>query len=162
MTEQSDLEIILALVPRIRRALNCPFPEAHLVGQPLSMSQYGAMAFLWRSPGATLSEVARELDISLGSASDLVDRLVDLDLLERQTNRADRRQIQLSLTEPARARIEAMLRDRRRQFELVRSNLSEPEWDGFSKGLAAWADVLDRDAARKHDPGNRLKEASGD
>jgi MarR family transcriptional regulator for hemolysin len=162
MTEQADFGNILPLVPRIRRALNCPFPEVSPGGQPVSMSQYGAMAFLWRSPGVTLSEVARELDISLGSASDLVDRLVDLGLIERQTNLADRRQIQLTLTETARERIKAMLRERRRQFDQVRSELSESEWDGFVKGLAVWSEVLDRDATRKHEPVIRTKEVAGD
>ena len=159
MPDPADLDPIVPLIPRIYRALACPFAESHGIPQ-VTMSQYGAMAFLWRNPGATLSEVARELGITLGSASDLVDRLVEFGLIERKTNPDNRRQVQLSLTEGARARIAEIRHERRRQFERVQAELTRSEWDGFVKGLSAWADVLDEEAPRRHDA-RRAIEVSG-
>lgn len=151
VTAPTDLDPIVRLIPRIYRSLGCPIIEA--VGQQqVSMTQYGAMSFLWRNPGATLSEVARELNVSLGSTSDLVDRLVEMGLVQRQINPDNRRQVQLSLTDAADTRIRDMKQERRRQFDLVRAELNAEEWAGFIRGMAAWANVLEQDMPRRHEP----------
>jgi DNA-binding MarR family transcriptional regulator len=147
----TDFDQIVRLIPRIYRSLGCPIVEA-AGQQQISMTQYGAMAFLWRNPGTTLSEVARELNVSLGSTSDMVDRLVEMGLVQRQTNPDNRRQVQLSLTDSAGARIREMKQERRRQFEQVRAKLNDEEWAGFIQGMATWADVLEQDMPRRHDP----------
>jgi DNA-binding MarR family transcriptional regulator len=150
MSDQHDLDPVLSLLPRIYRSLGCLIGESFGLPQ-VSMSQYRAMSFLRRAPGSTLGDVARELDLTLGSASDLIDRLVSMGLVERQINPADRRQVQLSATEQAEAHIASLKSGRRRQFEAVRSELGDEEWAGFVKGLTVWSEVLDHTSRRKHD-----------
>lgn len=150
MSQPHDLDEVLTLLPGIYRSLGCLIGETFGLPQ-ISMSQYRAMSFLRRAPGSTLGDVARELNVTLGSASDLIDRLVSMGLVERQANPADRRQVQLSATERAESHIASLKAGRRRQFEAVRRELSDAEWAGFVRGLTVWSDVLDRTALRKHE-----------
>ena len=161
VSSPTDFDQIVRLIPRIYRSLGCPIIEA-AGQQQISMTQYAAMAFLWRNPGVTLSEVARELNVSLGSTSDLVDRLVEMGLVQRETNPDNRRQVQLSLTDTANARIRDMKQERRRQFDLVQAELNNEQWAGFMRGMAAWANVLEQDIPRRHEPASISGETSRD
>ncbi len=150
MIDPIDIDDLVTLLPQLSRLLSCPIGDSGEI-QQLSMSQYRAMAFVRWHPDVGLSDVARELDISLGSASDLIDRLVMLGMIERRTHPVDRRQIQLRLTPEAERRILALRAERNRQLMAVKATLSEQDWQGFVTGLAALVDVLDESTPRKHD-----------
>ena len=147
----------LAMVPELYRLLACPVADARDL-QQTTMSQYRAMSFLRLHPGATLGELASELAINPGSASDLIDRLVAMDLVSRESNPADRRQIQLSLTESANARIELLRETRRSQLAAVKAHLGEEKWHVFLAGLQSWIDVLHESSPRKAIAGQTMKD----
>lgn len=149
MTSSDNLDELVSLVPRLHQLLACQATDA-CDSQPVSMSQYRAMSFIRNNPGTTLSDVALELDTTLGSTSDLIDRLVALELVDRQTNPHDRREVQLSLTAAALAKIARMRSVRQHQFELVRKSMTGSEWTAFSDGLTQWAGVLEKSTLRKH------------
>ena len=108
----------------------------------LSPTQVKAMSHLYRTPGETLTALAGELGIALGTASETVDRLVELGMVERETNPANRRQLLLSLTPDATALAREIGRRRVEQFEDVFSRLTAEESAAFLKGLHLWVETL--------------------
>lgn len=64
----------------------------------LSVPQFRTLAFLEITPGATLSEVAEHVGLTLPAMSRLVDGLVTRDLIARSASHDDRRRVDLSLT----------------------------------------------------------------
>lgn len=144
-----EFEKVLIAWSEVYRVLSCVSigPDDPM---PVSFNQKRAITFLKRNPGSTLKDLAADLDVTLGSASDLIDRLVHLDLVERRTNPDDRRQVQLSLTEPAMERVKQMRANRMAELSFVRDQLSAEQWDGFVLGMQIWADHLTEIYPRRH------------
>lgn len=56
------------------------------------------MVFLYRNEGASLSEVANSVDLTLPSVSKIIDALVTRKLVKRTASSEDRRYVQLKLS----------------------------------------------------------------
>lgn len=87
---------ILEVVPRAMRLLREEMRRA--AGAGLSVPQFRALAFLGRTPGASLSSLAAFLGIADATASVMVNRLVGRRLVTRAVDPAERRRVMLELT----------------------------------------------------------------
>jgi len=67
--------------------------------QLLSVPQFRTLLFINANKGASLSEVADHIGLTLPSMSALVDGLVTRNFVIRSTHRDDRRRVDLTLTE---------------------------------------------------------------
>jgi len=67
--------------------------------QLLSVPQFRTLLFIKANKGASLSEVADHIGLTLPSMSALVDGLVTRNFVIRSTHRDDRRRVDLTLTE---------------------------------------------------------------
>ncbi|MGD0204875.1 MAG: MarR family transcriptional regulator [Dehalococcoidia bacterium] len=76
----------------------------------LSVPQFRVLAFVDRRRGATLSEVAEHIGLTLPSASRMVDGLVARKRLTRGISPSDRRFVALALTAQGRSRLESARR----------------------------------------------------
>lgn len=65
----------------------------------LSILQIHTLVFLKENSGANMSDIASFLQIELPSATSLMSKLVDLDLVQRLLDKKDRRVIRIELTE---------------------------------------------------------------
>jgi DNA-binding MarR family transcriptional regulator len=83
----------------------------------LSMPQISTLMRLYHHGECAVSEVADDLGVTNAAASQMVERLVQLGLLERAENPSDRRAKQLTLTPKGRALIQKSLEARRRWME---------------------------------------------
>ena len=72
----------------------------------LSLPQFRTLRILQRHPGLSLSQLAARLDLTLASASKLIDVLEKHALVLRTSSLADRRQIVLQLSEHGCATLE--------------------------------------------------------
>jgi DNA-binding MarR family transcriptional regulator len=87
---------LLEVVPLMMRVIRA---KVRAYSSPeLSMPQFRTLAFLGRNEGATLSDVASFLVLTLSATSKLVDGLVTADLVTRENDSLDRRKISLGLT----------------------------------------------------------------
>jgi len=75
--------------------------------QELSVPQFRTLNFLNRHRGASLSEVAEHIGLSLPSMSTLVDGLVVRNLAKRRPDSEDRRRMTLELTDRGEATLRA-------------------------------------------------------
>jgi DNA-binding MarR family transcriptional regulator len=90
----------------------------------LSPSQVNALMRLYHGSLCGVSDIGGHLGISNAAASQMVERLVQMGLLERTEDRQDRRHRQLKLTEQGRALVERGIGARRLWMESLTANLT--------------------------------------
>lgn len=136
------LEVLKALVV-LRRVLRAgptggtePELPAGQVQVLLHLAERGQM---------TMGKLAAELGVSRPAATDVVDRLVVLGLVERITTEDDRRKVNIRLTPASEALAESALAARRAKVVDVLKQLSTTEWEGFVRGLQLLAVALAED-----------------
>jgi len=99
---------ILENVPVAMRAIRARMREGRPPG--ISVAQLRALLYVRRNPGSGLSDLAEHLGTSVPAASELVSRLVRLELLTRETDPAERRRIRLTLSPGGAGQLEAAQR----------------------------------------------------
>ena len=67
-------------------------------GSDLSVPQFRVLIFLHRHEGASLSDIAEHLGLTLPSMSKMIDGLVARKMVTRRTDPRDRRRVTLALT----------------------------------------------------------------
>jgi DNA-binding MarR family transcriptional regulator len=87
---------VLASVPPLMQEIRARMREAAPAG--LSIPQFRALIFARNHPGASLSELAAHLGITVPTASVAVDRLVRQKLLRAPVSPDNRRRLSLQLT----------------------------------------------------------------
>jgi DNA-binding MarR family transcriptional regulator len=87
---------ILETIPLTMRAIKGQMRVSPLM--KLSEPQFRTLMFLRRHEGASLSDVAEDLGLTLPSMSKQIDGLVARGVVARQTDSADRRRVILTLT----------------------------------------------------------------
>lgn len=95
-TPEETAREVLEAVPLVMRTV-----RAHMRGSRspnLSVPQFRTLGFVYRHPGASLSEAAEHVGLTLPSMSKLIDSLVERKLVERKGNVNDRRRITLVIT----------------------------------------------------------------
>jgi len=97
--------LVLDAIPQVMRAIRAEMRGSRT--PDLSVPQFRALTFLYRHPGASLSDVADHVGTALPSMSKLVDKLVARGLVAREDDPGDRRRVTLTLTGPGRANLEA-------------------------------------------------------
>ena len=131
----------LALSVQLDRAM----PGA---AQPdLTMRQVLAL-YLLEAP-RRVGELARELNVTISSASGLVNRLVAAGLVEREHGTADRRLVVCRLTEPGRQELEAFLQLGRLRLERVLARMSAQDLLVVHRAMELLIDAA-REAIAEH------------
>lgn len=135
------VETGLGLLPTIGRTLYSAIAE---LGQAhgLTIGQMKAILHLSAGNQTTVGEIATALGVSMPSASELVDRLVDAGHAVRSPDSSDRRRVLIAAT-PEAVRIGEQLRDfRRQQLRLALSHLPPAERPMFIRSLQALVAAL--------------------
>lgn len=114
--------------------------QQHFKG--VTTGQVRLLSVLMHNAPCSVGTVANALNISMGAASESVDKLVELGYITRKHSKIDRRQVILDLTSEARE-IAASVREMRiKQISDVFEQMTPDERDGFIKGLHLYRDVL--------------------
>jgi DNA-binding MarR family transcriptional regulator len=141
LTEQA-IELLPQLARLFKSSLCIPGDAANI-----PFGQMRVMSHLYHSGRSTVGEVASGVGVSLATASELIDRLVEHGWIERGVNPSDRRQVHLWLTPPA-VEVGDLIHDRQRaQMAAAFARLTEDERAGFVHGLRALVDSLEETIA---------------
>jgi DNA-binding MarR family transcriptional regulator len=112
---------VLDVVPLVMRGIRKQLRKHG--ARVLSVPQFRTLLFISRNKGASLSEVAEHIGLSMPSMSALVDGLVARNYVVRRTHQYDRRRMTLILTErgettlrAAREGTQAYLKERFNRF----------------------------------------------
>ena len=96
---------ILRAMPLVMRTVRDEMRASRAV--PLSVPQFRALNFVGRHAGASLSDVATHVGVTLPSMSRLIDGLVERKLIVRRGSAGDRRRLTLQLSARGRAQVQA-------------------------------------------------------
>lgn len=96
---------LLESVPLVMRAIRAQMRGYRTAD--LSVPQFRALGFLHRNPGAPLTGLAEHIGLTLPAASRLVDGLVARGYVARKPSPADRRTLELTVSPPGVAMLEA-------------------------------------------------------
>lgn len=140
MVEEA-IELLFPLV-RLLKSTLCTPPEVSAV----PFGQIRVISILYHSGRSTVGQVASAVGVSLATASELVDRLVDEGWLERGVNPADRRQVLVWLTPKAIAISDKIHDMRRAQMAAAFERLAPEDRPAFVRGLRALVESLQESA----------------
>ena len=120
--------------------------QKHIVEADLTMSQAQALRLLASAPIST-GALAGKLGISAPAVSQLTDRLIRKELIERRAAERDRRSVTVELSVTGRRLVDGFRRRRNEVFEHALLNLSAADRDEVIGALAKMADVLSLSSA---------------
>lgn len=103
----------------------------------LPFGQLRVLGQLYRAPWSSVGDVAAGLGVSLATASELLDRMVDGGWVERHPDPHDRRKVLLTLTDKAQRCGDRMHELRCRQVGAALETLDEATRAAFVAGLKA-------------------------
>ena len=101
----------------------------------LSMSQLGALYQIYARGHCGVSGLGEDLGVSSAAASQMLDRLVNLQLITRSEDPHDRRGKQIILTVEGRQTLQASLRMRQRWLDDLGRSLSAAEKEQITAAL---------------------------
>lgn len=148
ISRTDDLVELRMLLRRVMRGLwsrRRPTPEllALVAGDPpLGRRHVGVLAHVAAEGERTVSEIARDLDLSLPAASKLVGELEDHALVNRREHADDRRRTVVALDAETSKQVLAWLDRRNQPLEGALATLTAGERRAFLKGMRALADAL--------------------
>jgi DNA-binding MarR family transcriptional regulator len=96
MSPEECARQVLEAVPMVMRVIRTEM-RSHR-GSDLSVPQFRILVYLNRHAGASLSDIAEHMGLTLPSMSKMVDGLVARNLVGRQMNTEDRRRVTLAPT----------------------------------------------------------------
>jgi DNA-binding MarR family transcriptional regulator len=119
-------------------------PEFTEVG--VTMAQAKVLYVLAAAGELRMSELATRLGVGMSSASEQVDRLVDLGLLRRHSDEADRRQVVVTTLPAAIELLERFRELNQRQLRELLGRLDTDELAAVDRSIEILAQAIDRAA----------------
>src|SRR5512146_1822412 len=136
-----QIERIAQLYPVIMRVMGRIRSVVH-EGMDLTYNQYKMLLTIYDKGNCPLNLLARELQIAMSSASEMVDRLVNLGFVYRTVDEENRRQVVIYTTE----RGEELIRELRRgivgNYRQLLARLSEHDQERLVLAFETMAEVL--------------------
>jgi DNA-binding MarR family transcriptional regulator len=111
---------------------------AELTHEEITLPQLQAMRYIWLHRNATVGEVAEGLDISYPSATNMLNRLVRKGLVTRHGNPADRRFVQVELTEKGERLTRKVEEERTARLKEVLDEMAPRDQQALVDGLRAF------------------------
>jgi len=121
-TAKKFIEVMFKNSRMLREEMRYSSNIAHL-----SMLQIHTLSFLKQKKNAQMSEIAENFHIELPSATSLLNKLVALQLVERQADEKDRRMVRIALTEAGQDILKKAMEEKLIHIEHMLSYLTESE-----------------------------------
>jgi DNA-binding MarR family transcriptional regulator len=143
--ETDTLRILADYESLMHRLVESHLPEFMEVA--VTMSQAKVLYTVTAAGSLRLSELAARLGVSLSTTSAQVERLVELGLLDRHDDPADRRQVVISVTPAGSTVLERFRELNAEQLRALLDHVSDADLAVVAEGLR----ILDEAAARSAD-----------
>jgi DNA-binding MarR family transcriptional regulator len=129
----------------MQRLIGGHAPEFTEVG--VTMAQAKVLYVVMAAGELRLSELAGRLGIGSSSASELVERLVELGFLHRHDDPSDRRQVVITATPDATELLERFRELNERQLRALLATLDQDELDAVDRAIEVLGRAIDRTTA---------------
>ena len=133
--------VLAELAPRIMGAFH-NLNRHHESGSQVTMRQYQTLILLSVHGHLTVSELCDKLTLAPSTCTELVNRLLQLGLLQKHSEEVDRRQVGLQLTEEGVAMMQQRQRDMVAMFERLLGEFTPAEAAELVKSFEKIHDLL--------------------
>lgn len=133
------VENILTLGDRLFRLLLPTVPK-DLLTLDITMPQMKIMLVLYVNGPTRMSDIAAELDVTLPTATSLVDRLVDKNYVLRESLPEDRRVVRCRLSETGQEAISRIWQSARRRSQELLESMEVSDLEMLAQALQAMHD----------------------
>lgn len=93
----------------------------------LSVLQIHTLVYLMKNENVAMSDIAEHFNIELPSATSLLNKLYEQNLVVRNEDKKDRRLVRIKLTSDGKKLVKQAMRERCEKLEFILSHLSEKE-----------------------------------
>lgn len=111
-------------------------------GMDLTYNQYKTLLTIAGQPECSLGDLARELEVAMSSASQMVERLVGQGWVHRQQDAGNRRQILLRLTPQGEELVAELQRTSLHGYEKILRQLPDEEQEALVQSFETIARIL--------------------
>ncbi len=111
-------------------------------GMDLTYNQYKTLLTIAERGECTLGDLARELDVAMSSASQMIERLVGQGVVLREQDAENRRQVNIRLTQQGAALMNELRRGILKEYGKVLDRLPEKEQEELVASFEAIARIL--------------------
>jgi DNA-binding MarR family transcriptional regulator len=98
----------------------------------------------------TMTELSRNLNVTMPTMTAMVDRLVKSTMIKRERDDVDRRVVKVELTDTGRKMLKKLIRIRREEMEKILMNLNDEEMENYLNSIEMVAQLLVK-ARKKRD-----------
>lgn len=109
-----------------------------------SLVHLNVLVLIASSGAVTMSRLADELDVSVASATGIVDRMEKKGVVERRRNDADRRVVEVHVTEQGNKMFRTMQSEREARLTRLLDTISDDDLAALAKGMRAFREARDR------------------
>lgn len=136
-----QIERIAQLYPVIMRVMGRIRSMVH-DGMDLTYNQYKMLLTIYDKGSCPLNLLAKELQIAMSSASEMVDRLVNLGFVYRTVDEENRRQVIIYTTEQGEELIRELRRGIVENYRKLLERLPERDRERLVQSFEALAEIL--------------------
>lgn len=111
----------------------------------LTRTQWRTLAYLYRTPGMTQTELAKQLELERASIGQAIDRLEKMALVERRSAKNDRRVWHVHLLPAAIELLPALRKEADATYVRLLSDVARSDLKNLGKALLKMRDNLDID-----------------
>lgn len=119
--------------------------------QTVTVTQFRTLVVLAGHGRLNLNGLAERLDVTASTAVRMIDRLVAADLVSRQDNPDNRREVLLALTADGRQLVDQVTQRRRAEIATIVARMPVRRRGELVAALTAFADAADEPAAQSED-----------
>jgi DNA-binding MarR family transcriptional regulator len=132
-TQQEKLIEISKLYDDIREKFYQVIRKRPMKSEQVTTSQWKALILLSTKESFKMKDITEDLNIASSSATELIDRLIREQLVERDREAGDRRVVTVKLTDKGRSMIDEFKEIKRKFWTTLAEGLSEEEIEEFLK-----------------------------
>jgi len=137
---------LLSIPPIVFREVRKKLLRTALINMDIDISpvHIGIMKQLYDAGTLHVAEIGERLQIARPQMTHLIDKLADLGIVERHTDTADRRMVNIVLTDKGKTTLEEHDRSIRKAMRDTLSGFTDKELDDLSGSLRKLRDLLSK------------------
>ena len=147
-TEEVD-ELVTAVLTASRVLVGVSAQSLADLDETVTITQFRTLVVLSRSDGINLNGLAEELDVNSSTAMRMVDRLIAAELVTREDNPDNRREVVLRLTPAGRQLVERVTRKRRARIAEIVTAMPTAQHAELISALRSFSDAAGEPPARQ-------------
>jgi DNA-binding MarR family transcriptional regulator len=146
---EKDINQFIFITLSLKRFFMCQQPGGlSIEDRAATMLQFEALRSIQHDQKTTMGKLSSDLEVSLSSGTQLVERLVKLNLVKRESDKKDRRIIHLFLTALGKKELKKMEKKMQTRFQEIFSKVPKKDFKELIRIHKNLLDSLEKDSRK--------------